>query len=199
MKRFILFLAICMSGVLVACGGGDDGSEDATEPGSAGKDATEKTEEATPEEPSIPRLEGTFKIKGTYVSASGLLADLEGDSIKRDWVFEPVCPSGPCDVRLEQETSAGPVEGRLSQNGDTFTGTATTVGECSNAETGEVIHEKGFKGIYEHDVQVVASKMEGDELIATKIKGTLTATVRAIVPECEGTGKQTTEYTGSLS
>jgi hypothetical protein len=198
MKRLVV-VGTCLVVLLIACGGSDNGSDGAADQGGAGGEATGETDKTTPKAPSGPRLEGTFKVKGEVVSASGLLADAKGDSVKREYTFDPVCASGPCDVRIEQETPGGTARGRLTLEGDTFTGTTSILGACTDSATGEVIHPKGFEGTYEHELQVVATRIEGDDEIVTKIRGTVKGSTRPAEPECEGTGRQTTEYTGTLS
>jgi hypothetical protein len=198
LKRLIVLCA-CLSFLVIACGGSGDESGGAPE---AGTDESEAPVKDSPEKAaSEPRLEGTFKIKGSIVSASGFLAPLKGDAIKRDWIFEPVCSSGSCDVRLKQETPGGTATGSLSFGGEGFTGTTSILGECMDSETGEVIDKKGYKGIYRHDIRIVDTKEDGEELLVTRIKGSIAVTSEPVGSACADapSGRQRTEYTGTLS
>ena len=74
---------------------------------------------ASPDAP-LPRLEGTWKMRGRIVVAQNLADTKVGDRVADTWVFRPVCAAGSCDVRLTRRSQRRAF--RLRRKPDSYAG-----------------------------------------------------------------------------
>jgi hypothetical protein len=141
---------------------------------------------------AVPRLEGTFKMTGTYVKSQGAFGDPVGKKIQRRWTFLPRCNTGACGKTLFKRTTGKPGETRST---DLFKVRPTFY---KSRDTRTERDQNGCRLRFRDTItlRAVASRTIGGEDRVSRIRAKLVTLLDS--PNCRGGGKSVITYRGSL-
>src|SRR5918992_4984582 len=139
------------------------------------------------------RLDGEWKVAITVDELTVPFTDREaGDVFRRDWVFSPRCPEGPCDVRVERESPPSSITHELEYRGNTYVDELRFEGTCADAPVNLIA---------DWELEIVDADYIDEVWQATRIEGTVDVAIKptpeARAADCQA-GRERDSFEGRL-